>query len=148
MKEIVKKLFNDLELKNYQEFLLYIARASKQGNELEISSRINLGKHTDCVYFILENFYLKKIGKVGGGSRCMRKRLLDYRSTDATGLKINESIKNNNRIDIIALSFPSQISEVCGIEVDSNLKGAGLEKKLIPKAKKLGYGLEWNRNNG
>ena len=73
--------------------------------ELEKNSKLKKGMIRDCVYFIFFNDIIQKIGKVGGGNRCLYKRILDYRSNDPTGKAIKEAISKNIFVNIITLEF-------------------------------------------
>ena len=109
---------------------------------------LKTGKYKDATYFIFENDILGKIGKVGGGTRCMKKRANDYRSKgDPLGRKILESIKKGNEIIIWCLSMPEKLHEVYGVKIPG-IFGPQLEKHLIDKALKAGMELKWNKNKG
>ena len=112
----------------------------------------------DCVYFIFEwchdtrITHLRKIGKVGGGSRTIRGRLSDYttRPDDHIYRKINNSERNGNVVMIAFLPmelYPNSTTTIGSHPITPAL-GPTLEKSLIATARKLGYGLTWNRNNG
>jgi hypothetical protein len=122
--------------------------SSYSSNELEIINEVKKGTHPDVVYFIFENYDLSKIGKVGGGDRCLYKRLGDYRSRDPIGIKIKNSIVKGHVINILALdvSFIPSV-DIFGKKV-KGVYGPTLEKIIIPIAKQLGYSLKWNKNNG
>ena len=144
-----KKFLNtlyDLGLKEFENNISPIA-VSCEG-ELKINPKLKAGSMKDCVYFIFRNYILDKIGKVGGGGRCMRMRALDYRSTDPTGVKIKQAIGNGEKIHIIAIYFEEKIDSVFGINTEGASHGPKLEKALIPIARAKGYNLIWNKNNG
>ena len=90
-----------------------------------------------------------KIGKVGGGNRCMMKRVYDYRSIgDNVGRKILDSIDNGHNIDIWALYPPAeQAINVYGFGTIPTIMPS-LEKMILANAEKIGLELEWNSNKG
>ena len=112
----------------------------------------------DCVYFIFEWLrdthitHLRKIGKVGGGARTMRNRISDY--TTGTDNPIYRKIYNSERNDnVVMIAFlPMELysnpTTTIGSHPITPALGPGLEKSLIATARKLGYGLTWNLNNG
>ena len=139
-------ILSNLGLKNYENHLF--AAAASDGYELMKNPRLKKGQFTDCVYFVFVNNELFKIGKVGGGSRCMDGRVNDYRSTDPLGVLIKESIREGNDIQIFFIDFPPIEEEHFGIKTKGSVKGPVLEKELIEKAIELGYPLPWNKNKG
>jgi len=140
------QILYSLGLKDFTNYLF--KAAASNGIELLRNPLLKLGQFKDCVYFIFVNNKLFKIGKIGGGSRCLYGRVNDYRSNDPTGLLIKESIKERNNIQILSLNFPSIEEEYFGIKTKGSVKGPGLEKVLIEKAIELGYSLLWNKNKG
>ena len=70
---------------------------------LDHHPELKAGIYTDALYFIFKNGIPMKIGKVGGGNRCMKNRCNDYRSIgDNIGREILDSIDNRHHIDIWA----------------------------------------------
>jgi len=126
---------------------LYKAAATED-NELKVNKKLKPKEVKDCVYFIFCDDELVKIGKVGGGDRCLRQRLFDYRSKDPTGIKIKEAILKNKRIRIVSLNFQSKSEVVYGVEIESSTRGPKLEKALIEIALSKNYSLKWNKNKG
>tara|TARA_Y100000592_G_scaffold99140_1_gene174177 strand:- start:52 stop:510 length:459 start_codon:yes stop_codon:yes gene_type:complete len=126
---------------------LFPAAASIQG-ELRRNPKLKLGMIRDCVYFIFFNDIIQKIGKVGGGNRCLHKRILDYRSSDPTGIAIKEAISKNMVVNIVALEFKFEKQIEFGVEIEGVVRGPMLEKELIKRAAKLGMNLPLNKNKG
>ena len=116
--------------------------------ELKKNSKLKKGMIRDCVYFIFFNDIIQKIGKVGGGNRCLYKRILDYRSNDPTGKAIKEAISKNIFVNIIALEFKFEKQIEFGIEIEGVARGPMLEKELIKTAAKIGMHLPLNKNKG
>ena len=139
-------ILSNLGLKNYENHLFKVA--SSYGDGLMKNPRLKKGLFKDCVYFVFVNNELFKIGKVGGGSRCLDGRVNDYRSKDPLGVLIKESIREGNNIQIFSLDFPPIEEEYFGIKIEGSVKGPVLEKELIEKAIELGYPLPWNKNKG
>ena len=144
-KKAIQQL-QQLGLKNFEQTIKLVAQSNQQ--ELLISKDIKWGAITDCTYFIYENYQLRKIGKVGGGSRCLRKRLADYRSTDATGIKITQSISKKRKVHILAIPFATTAEKMYGIPTEGSVKGPKLEKALLERANSIGINLQWNNNKG
>ena len=137
---------HQLGLTDFEQTIKLVARSNEE--ELLINKEIRLGVVTDCTYFIYENYELRKIGKVGGGSRCLRRRLSDYRSTDPTGIKIAQSISKKNEVHILAIPFNSTAEKMYGVLTEGSVKGPKLEKALLEKAISMGIDLQWNNNRG
>ncbi len=116
---------------------------------LEHNPELKAGIHTDALYFIFKNGIPMKIGKVGGGKRCMKSRCNDYRSVgDNVGREILDSIDNGHHIDIWALYPPTKSAiEIYGHWVMPTVM-ASLEKKILANAEEIGLELEWNLNKG
>ena len=126
---------------------LFPAAFSSKG-ELEINSKLKSGMVRDCVYFIFYNNIIQKIGKVGGGNRCLHSRLLDYRSKDPTGIAIKEAISKNIVVTIVALGFEFEKQIEFGVEIEGVVRGPMLEKELIKKAAEIRMDLPLNKNKG
>jgi hypothetical protein len=126
---------------------LYKAAVTNEG-KLQINSKLKLKEVKDCVYFIFCDDELVKIGKVGGGSRCLRQRLYDYRSQDPTGIKIKDAISQNQKVRIVSLNFHSECETIYGVKIEGSVKGPKLEKALIENALNKSYSLKWNKNKG
>lgn len=143
--KVLQQLYQ-LGLTDFEQTIKLVARSNEQ--QLLINDEITLGAITDCTYFIYENYELRKIGKVGGGSRCLRRRLLDYRSTDPTGIKIAQSISKKNKVHILAIPFGATAEKMYGVLTEGSVKGPKLEKALIERAISMGIELQWNKNKG
>jgi len=144
-----KKAIRQLELlglKKFEQTIKLVAQSNQE--ELVISKDIKLGAITDCTYFIYENYQLRKIGKVGGGTRCLRNRLTDYRSTDPIGVKITQSILKKNKVHILAIPFPTTAETMYGVLTEGSVRGPKLEKALLERAITMGITLQWNNNRG
>tara|TARA_R110000803_G_C11734739_1_gene290147 strand:- start:44 stop:502 length:459 start_codon:yes stop_codon:yes gene_type:complete len=126
----------------------YYAAARSVNGKLTKNLDLTIGKFVDSTYFIFENNILAKIGKVGGGSRCLCKRVYDYRSNDPTGVLISESIKEGNEIIILALNFTPEPEEIYGVLTEGSVRGPKLEKSLLEIARNLNINLKWNKNRG
>jgi hypothetical protein len=135
-----------LGLKDFEQTIKLVAQSNEE--ELVISKDVKWGAITDCTYFIYENYQLRKIGKVGGGNRCLRRRLADYRSTDATGIKIAQSISKKRKVHILAIPFATTAEKMYGILTEGSVKGPKLEKALLERAISMGINLQWNNNRG
>lgn len=142
----IQQQLDRLGLINYKQDIKLIA--TTQDGELKKSSNIKIGQYTDCVYFIFRDQILMKIGKVGGGARCVCKRVSDYRSTDPTGLKIKQAIKQGRDVQILALCFTNQVKSVYGVPTEGGVVGPKLEKALLERAAEFKTNLEWNSNKG
>ena len=116
---------------------------------LDHNPELKAGVYKDALYFIFRNGIPMKIGKVGGGNRCMMKRVYDYRSIgDNVGRKILDSIDNGHNIDICALYPPAeQAINVYGFGTIPTIMPS-LEKMILANAEKIGLELEWNSNKG
>ena len=143
----ILKSLKQLGLKNISYNDLYCAAISR-GKELAKNPSLKIGQFTDSTYFIFENNILAKIGKVGGGSRCLCKRVYDYRSNDPTGILITESIKKGNTVSIFAINFESEPEEIYGVLTEGSIRGPKLEKSLLETARSLNIDLKWNKNKG
>jgi len=139
--------FNQLGLKGINKDNLYSAAISVDGYLVK-NPDLKVGQFTDSTYFIFENNILAKIGKVGGGSRCLCKRIYDYRSYDPTGVLITESIKKGNTVCILAINFKSEPEEIYGVLTEGSVRGPKLEKSLLERARSLNIDLKWNKNKG
>jgi len=126
-------------------------------NFLPVSSKeLPKGSVKDCVYFLFHDTSLMKIGKVGGGDRCVRQRALDYRSVDWRSEretitdKINEALKEPviKLIHMYYIDFKKIIEPVIYGMKTTPVYGPILEKKLISKAYDIGYKLPWNEVKG
>jgi len=135
-----------LGLKDFEQTIKLVAQSNEE--ELVISKDVKWGAITDCTYFIYENYQLRKIGKVGGGNRCLRRRLADYRSTDATGIKIAQSISKKRKVHILAIPFATTAEKMYGVLTEGSVKGPKLEKALLERAISMGINLQWNNNRG
>jgi hypothetical protein len=144
-KKLVQQL-HQLGLQDFEHTIQVVAQSNEQ--ELLIDKQIKKGTITDCTYFIYENHQLRKIGKVGGGSRCLYNRLSDYRSTDPTGIKIKQSILQKNKIHILAIPFATTAEKMYGVITEGSVKGPKLEKALLERAISIGVELRWNNNRG
>ena len=144
-KKVLQQL-QQLGLRNFEQTIKLVAQSNEQ--ELVVSKDVKWGAITDCTYFIYENYQLRKIGKVGGGNRCLRRRLADYRSTDATGVKIAQSIFKKRRVHILAIPFNNTTEKMYGVLTEGSVKGPKLEKALLEKANSIGINLQWNNNRG
>lgn len=142
----IREQLDQLGLVGYEQDLQLVADTHE--GELKKSPTVKMGQHRDCTYFIFQDETLMKIGKVGGGTRCISKRVSDYRSTDPTGLLIKESINNNKHVSILALCFEAKVEKVHGVLTEGAVVGPKLEKALIEKAAELGMNLKWNSNRG
>lgn len=113
-------------------------------------SEVKKGSVKDCVYFIFHDTQLMKIGKVGGGSRCVRARASDYRSYDPTGEKISSALNEpiNKLVHMYYIDFKRVDMNVYGIKDLEPVLGPSLEKKLIVEAFSRGVPLPWNKNKG
>ena len=120
-------------------------------NFLPVSSKeLPKGSVRDCVYFLFHDTSLMKIGKVGGGRRCVRDRAQDYRSGDNIAFKIQDALKESitKLIHMYYLDFDNEEHmEVFGIPIEP-VYGPSLEKKLITTAHDIGYKLPWNEIKG
>tara|TARA_R100000951_G_scaffold35246_1_gene29812 strand:+ start:1871 stop:2332 length:462 start_codon:yes stop_codon:yes gene_type:complete len=132
---------------NGDEFPYYVAARSSNGY-LHKNIDLTIGKFKDSTYFIFENNELLKIGKVGGGDRCLCKRVYDYRSKDPTGVLISESIKEGNEIIILAINFTPEPEKIYGVLTEGSVRGPKLEKSLLEIARNLNINLKWNKNKG
>tara|TARA_B100000287_G_scaffold332540_1_gene317577 strand:+ start:222 stop:701 length:480 start_codon:yes stop_codon:yes gene_type:complete len=123
--------------------------ASTVEGYLKHNPELKAGMYKDAVYFIFRNGIPMKIGKVGGGNRCMKIRCNDYRSIgDAVGRKILDSMDNGDHIDIWALYPPTEIAmNVYGFGVILTMMPQ-VEKLALTNADKIGLPLEWNSNKG
>ena len=146
-KNKILNTLNQLGLKDIHEDEYYGAAVSRDG-ELWKNPDLKLGQFTDSTYFIFENNILAKIGKVGGGSRCLCKRIYDYRSKDPTGILISESIKKGNTVVILAINFAPTPEKIYGVLTEGSVKGPKLEKALLEIARNLNMDLKWNKNKG
>ena len=144
-KKVLQQL-QQLGLRNFEQTIKLVAQSNQQ--ELVVSRDVKWGAITDCTYFIYENYQLRKIGKVGGGNRCLRRRLADYRSTDSTGVKIAQSILKKRRVHILAIPFSNTTEKMYGVLTEGSVKGPKLEKALLEKASSIGINLQWNNNRG
>lgn len=144
-KKVLQQL-QQLGLRNFEQTIRLVAQSNQQ--ELVVSKDVKWGAITDCTYFIYENYKLRKIGKVGGGDRCLRRRLADYRSTDPTGVKIAQSILKKRKVHILAIPFTSTTEKMYGVLTEGSVKGPKLEKALLEKANSIGINLQWNNNRG
>lgn len=142
----IQAQLSELGLKDYKQDLKVVA--TTQQGELKKSSDIKMKQHTDCTYFIFRDQILMKIGKVGGGTRCISKRISDYRSTDPTGLKIKQAIQEGADVKILAICFEKGVENLYGILTEGGVKGPKLEKALLEIAAELNINLEWNNNRG
>jgi len=108
------------------------------------------GSVKDCVYFIFRDTRLMKIGKVGGGKRCVRARASDYRSRDSTAKKISSALNEpiNKLVHMYYIDFTKVDMNVYGIKDLEPVLGPSLEKRLISKAQSIGLTLPWNKNKG
>ena len=122
--------------------------ATTVDGELKRNPKLKLGLYNDTTYFIFLDSKLMKIGKVGGGSRCLYMRVCDYRSYDPTGMKISDAIRNGGEVKILAIVFETKKEEIFGIMTEGAVRGPKLEKALMIKAEELGISLEWNVNKG
>ena len=149
--EAAAKIISQLEqlglIIDGDEFPYYFAACSSNGS-LRKNIDLKIGQFKDSTYFIFENNILAKIGKVGGGSRCLYKRVYDYRSTDPTGVSISESIKEGNEIIILAINFTSEPEKIYGVLTEGSVRGPKLEKSLLEIARNLNINLKWNKNKG
>ena len=143
----ILKSLKQLGLKNISYNDLYCAAISR-GKELVKNPSLKIGQFTDSTYFIFENNILAKIGKVGGGSRCLYRRIYDYKSNDPVGILITESIKKGNNVIIFAINFESEPEEIYGVLTEGSIRGPKLEKSLLETAKSLNIDLKWNKNKG
>jgi len=135
-----------LGLVNYQDVIKVVAVT--ENTELKKSDFLTMGQYDDCTYFIFKNQTLMKIGKVGGGVRCMSKRISDYRSSDPIGLKIKQAIQQGADVKILAINFNNQKENLYGVLTEGGVKGPKLEKALIEKANQMQVQLQWNNNKG
>lgn len=142
----MKDQLSRLGLINYKQDIKVVATA--QQGELKKSCDIRMKQHTDCTYFIFRDQILMKIGKVGGGTRCISKRISDYRSTDPTGLKIKQAIQEGADVKILAICFEKGVESLYGVLTEGGVKGPKLEKALLENAAELQINLEWNSNRG
>lgn len=142
----IDKQLKRLGLTNYKDDIKLVAQT--QNGEFKKASNIKMRQYTDCTYFIFEDQTLMKIGKVGGGIRCISKRMSDYRSTDPTGLAIKQSIQQGKQITVLALCFRNQTKNVYGVLTEGGVVGPKLEKALLEKAAELQINLKWNSNRG
>ena len=126
---------------------LFPAAVSSQG-ELIRNPTLKPGMVRDCVYFIFFDGIIQKIGKVGGGHRCLHNRISDYRSTDPTGKAIKEAISKDIVVNIVALEFKFEKQIEFGVEIEGVVRGPMLEKELIKRATKIGMNLPLNKNKG
>jgi hypothetical protein len=140
------QILHHLGLKNFTNNLF--KAAASNGKELLKNPLLKLGQFKDCVYFIFVNNELVKIGKVGGGKRCLYNRVSDYRSWDRIASNIRREIRNRKEIQILSLNFPSVVEEHFGVKTEGSTKGPNLEKALIENALELGYSLPWNKYKG
>ena len=107
------------------------------------------GMYNDVVYLIFLDSKLMKIGKVGGGTRCIKVRCNDYRSKgDPLGRKILKYIEEGYNVDIWALTMKQPNISMYGIDNIQPCIGPSFEKELINRARNIGYTLDWNANNG
>ena len=123
--------------------------ATTTEGRLDHHPELKAGIYTDALYFIFKNGIPMKIGKVGGGNRCMKNRCNDYRSIgDNIGREILDSIDNGHHIDIWALYPPANFAvEIYGHWIIPTVM-AKLEKMILANAQKIGLKLEWNSNKG
>ena len=114
------------------------------------SKQIKDGSIRDCVYFIFHDTKLMKIGKVGGGNRCLRHRAADYRSDDHIAEKIKNALREPEK-KLVHMYYiePPKISQTYyGITNLYPVIGPVLEKRLIETAITMNYELPWNSNKG
>ena len=136
----------DIGLSGFEESI-FVAATTANG-ELTRNPKLKLGLYNDTTYFIFRDSKLMKIGKVGGGSRCLYRRISDYRSVDPTGIKISNAIKSGSEVKILAIIFETKKEEIFGIMTEGAVRGPKLEKALMKKAEELGISLQWNTNKG
>jgi len=148
--EVVKRLLINLGFDNDSIFKKSPMRcAYTTKGRLKHHSKLKAGMYKDALYFIFRNGIPMKIGKVGGGNRCMKNRCNDYSSkSDPVGKKILESIGNGHNIDIWSLYPPTKKArKVYGFWVIPTIMPS-LEKKILANAEEIGLELEWNLNKG
>jgi hypothetical protein len=145
--QVVSSTFTLLGLEGFKGNC-FPAAASIKGRPLMLNPKLKEGKFKDSVYFIFVDMKLHKIGKVGGGNRCLRRRMLDYRSTDPTGMALKSAIKDNREVFIVALNFKSKVKKIFGVETDGVIQGPSLEKALLKRAYDLNIPLPLNKNRG